>query len=87
MGDLLGVPGKLLGIPGGSSGAHGGSLEVLGGVLGGSRGVFGGPHGEKVSIFGEIEHFHVPGISFQGGSRNTRWAFLLIRMAKIEAFQ
>ena len=87
MGDLLGVPGKLLGIPGGSSGAHGGSLEVLGGVPGGSRGVFGGPQGEKVSITWEIEHFDVPKISFQGGSRNTRWAFLLIRMAKIEAFQ
>ena len=83
----MGVPGKLLGIPGGSSGAHGGSLEVLGGVPGGSRGVFGGPQGENVSITWKIEHFNVPKISLQGGSRNTRWAFLLIRIAKIEAFQ
>ena len=84
LGGLLGIPGKLLGIPGGSSGAPGRSTW---GSLGASWGVFGGPQGENLAISMEIEHFHVPKMSLQGGSWNTKWVFLLIRIAKIEALQ
>ena len=65
--------------------------ETLGplGAIWGPSGVLlaaaGGPCCEKVSIFKEIDHFHVPMMSSQGGSRNTdrRFCWDLLQELKV----
>ena len=68
-------------------GAHRGSMGGLGAFLGRFWRFPADLRAKYVVFPREIQHFDVPKMSLQGGSRNTRWAFLLIRIAKIEAFQ